>query len=327
MGGNLFKLGRLPKAQYLEIEQEIRSYLQQKIGAENFHIPRYYADKPDFGDMDIIVSLAEIGQNWGKIKKDLINDLGISQFKSNGAVFSTVYKNFQVDYFTAEAEYFEAKYNYLSFNDLSNLIGKIYHRFGLKYGENGLLYVFRRDDTHYKKEIKISTDFRKICAFLHLDYASWEVGFKNLPQMFDWVIKSPFFSVKPYQEELSGGMEKREERRTTVQKFINYLAENQIVKSYHYLENKAEYLPMIHSFFPEADLLNKISEEENLEKIASQIQKKFNGNLIMEWIPGLSGKELGRFILDFKSQFIDFEDFILKSSLVEIKERVIKFNN
>lgn len=325
MGGNLYKLGRLPKEQYLVIENEISDYLSQKIGENNFRIPRYYTDKPDFGDLDIIISLAEIGQNWDKIRLEFVKDLKISQYKSTGAVFSTVYKNFQVDYFTASAEYFESTYNYLSFNDLSNLIGKICHRLGLKYGENGLQYVFRRADSHYKKEIKITTDFHKICAFLGLDYAQWKIGFQNLPQMFDWVIASPYFSVKPYQEDLAGDMEKRSERRTTVQKFIDYLADNQIVKSYNYLEKKSDYLPIIQTFFPEIDLKQQIAKEEELEKIASQVQQKFNGNLIMQWIPELSGKELGQFIFDFKSQFTDFEEFILNTSIDEIQQKVIKF--
>lgn len=49
MGGNLFNLPRLPRADYLERENELRVYLEQKLGA-GFRIPRFYASKPDFGD-------------------------------------------------------------------------------------------------------------------------------------------------------------------------------------------------------------------------------------------------------------------------------------
>jgi hypothetical protein len=63
MGGNLFKLGRKPKLEYLEIETEIRSYLDQKIG-DTYRIPRFYGDKPDFGDMDILVSDAVANESW-----------------------------------------------------------------------------------------------------------------------------------------------------------------------------------------------------------------------------------------------------------------------
>jgi hypothetical protein len=325
MGGNLFKLGRLPKAQYLFLEQQIRQYLDGKLGQNYYRIPRYYAQKADFGDMDIIVSLEKIGDNWQQIRAEIGQDLGITQQKSTGAVFSTVYQNFQVDFFTTSAQYFESTYNYLSFNDLGNLIGKIFRRFNLKYGETGLQYVFRREDSHYKNDILITTDFQKICAFLGLDYQHWVAGFDSLPEMFAWVIASPYFSVKPYQEELAGGMEKRLDRRTTIEKFVNYLADNQIVTVYDYLENKAEYLPMIASFFPEADLLTKIATEKAREKTVKLIQEKFNGNLLMEWIPSISGRELGQLINDFKIQFVDFEAFILNSQPEDIKQQVLDF--
>ena len=55
MGGNLFKLGRIPQAEYKVIEHELRSYLDQKFG-NYYRIPRYYADKADFGDLDIVLS-------------------------------------------------------------------------------------------------------------------------------------------------------------------------------------------------------------------------------------------------------------------------------
>ncbi|MCU0446134.1 MAG: hypothetical protein MUE85_14600 [Microscillaceae bacterium] len=325
MGGNLFKLGRLPKTQYLRLESQIRQYLDHKLGQEYYRIPRYYAQKPDFGDMDIIVSLAQIGANWQQTRLEIVQDLGISQYKASGAVFSTVYQRFQVDYFPIAPEYFESTYNYLSFNDLGNLIGKIFRRFNLKYGETGLQYVFRRQDSHYKQEILISTDFAQICAFLGLDYAQWLQGFENLSDMFDWVIASPYFSVKPYQDELAGEMEKRLDRRTTIQKFNQYLLDNQIVKDYSYLENKDDYLPWIADFFPEAQLLPKIAQEKIREQTTLAIQAKFNGNLLMAWLPQLSGKALGTFIQDFKSQFADFEAFVLATDPDEIKRQVVAF--
>ena len=97
MGGNLFKLGRLERLKYLKLEQELSVYLDAEFG-EYYRIPKYYRQKPDFGDMDILISSAGM-ENWDATKAKLIEDLGIEQHKTIGSVLSTVYQDFQVDFF------------------------------------------------------------------------------------------------------------------------------------------------------------------------------------------------------------------------------------
>ncbi len=80
MGGNLFKLGRIPREKYLKIEAEIRQYLDKKIG--NFYqIPRYYANKPDFGDLDIVINSEAVKHNWEDVRQEIVNDLNIKKYK------------------------------------------------------------------------------------------------------------------------------------------------------------------------------------------------------------------------------------------------------
>lgn len=322
MGGNLFKLGRLPRNEYLEVEGEMRQYLDNKLG-DFYRIPHYYGDKPDFGDLDIIVSSAV--SNWEEKRREIIGDLGITQYKSIGHVFSTVYQNFQVDYFVIPAEHFESTYNFFCFNDLGNLLGKICRRFNLKYGEQGLAYVFRRDDENYKKDIILTKDFAKICQFLQVDYRKWAEGFANLEEMFEWAIASPYFSVEPYLKP-SKMLENRAKDRRTIQKFIEYLHEKKITKTYEYLENRDDYLLWIIENFPEADLPTKIAHEKDLEKRANLIKAKFNGKLLMQLLPQLEGKKLGEFIIEFKKSFADFEEFILENSQEEIEQKILGFS-
>lgn len=324
MGGNLFKLGRLPRREYLEIESEIRHYLDKKLGAF-YRIPRYYGDKPDFGDLDIIVSDAVLKKDWDKIRGEIIADLGVTQSKAIGHVFSTVYKNFQVDYFLTPEASFETLYNFFCFNDLGNLLGKICRRFNLKHGQNGLAYVFRRNDGNYKKDLLLTTDFAEICRFLQVDYEKWKAGFANLPEMFEWVMVSPYFSVEPYLNP-SKTLENRAQERTTMAKFFAYVKENKITKAYPYLENRDDYIPWIAESFPAARLIEKIAAEKELERQTNHIREKFNGQLLMRLRPDLEGKKLGEFIIGFKRQFSDFDGFILKSSPAEINEAIIEFS-
>ncbi|EAY29560.1 hypothetical protein [Microscilla marina] len=322
MGGNLFKLGRLPRADYKQIETELKVYLDQKFG-QHYRIPRYYANKPDFGDLDIVVSSAGIANNWDHMQKEIVQDLGISRYKSAGAVFSTVYKNFQVDFFVRNHQYFETTYNFLSFNDIGNLIGRIFKRFNLKYGEQGLQYVFRRADHHYQKDIEVSKDAAKIMGFLELDFAHWQRGFASKAEMFDWVVACPYFSVKPYIE-MSNKMEKRAKERPTIQAFLEYLEAQHIDKTYDFDEKDA-YLSVIEAYFPEADLLAHIANEKEREKYVLAIKAKYNGRLIMELFPTLKGKALGDFMKAFQAQWQDYEKALYAMTPEEIVDHLKAF--
>jgi hypothetical protein len=320
MGGKLFNLGRISRDQYLEIEGAMREYLDRKIGTAAYRIPRYYATKPDFGDMDVIIKLTD-SATWQNLRQEFVTDLGVTETKSAGSVFSTVYQGLQVDYFTAAPEFLESTYNYLSFNDLGNLVGKICRRFNLKYGEEGLAYVFRRQGGNYKKDLKISTDFVEICGFLQLDYTQWQQGFDELADMFDWVIASPYFSVNPYLNQ-STSLEKRAKERTTIQKFLAYLEEQGISKEYQYLENRDDYLPWIAEQFPAANLLDRILVQRQLDERSMAVKAKFNGDRLMTLLPGLSGKALGAFIVKLKEQIPNFEEYILTEEQ-EVVDRMI----
>ncbi len=320
MGGNLFNLPRLPRADYLERENELRVYLEQKLGA-GFRIPRFYASKPDFGDMDVLVAARD---DWKSLRFDIAKELGITQHKIVGHVFSTVYKNLQVDFFSVEAQHLEPMYNYMSFNDLGNIIGKIFRRFNLKYGEFGLSYVYRRESNeHYKQDLPITTKMQPMLEFLGLDPAPWIQGFETLDQMFSWVIGSKYFSVAPYLDESISKLEKRLETRPTMQRFHDFLLRHNIQKRVEFLE-RHEYIELIAGAFPESNLLEQILEQQVLEQQAIHFAEKFSGQLVMRLRPELEGKALGAFITRFKAQFIDFETWVLEADTKEIEQRIHK---
>ncbi len=324
MGGNLFKLGRIPREAYLPIETDIRAYLDTRRSDFDYRIPRYYGAKPDFGDLDIVIAGEALKQNWESVRAQIVQDLGIQKYRSAGNVFSTVYRDFQVDYFVVAPRFLESSYHYLSFNDLGNLIGKICRRFDLKYGDRGLVYVYRRQDGHYKRDLEVSLDFAQICGFLELNYQKWEQGFMYLEEMFEWITASPYFSVEPYLK-MDKTLEKRTERRTTIQRFIEYIQAKSIKKRYPYRSNRKDYLPWIIEKFPTAKLDEQIAREVKAERKAREIQNKFNGKLVMQLIPSLEGKVLGQFIVAFKTAHPDFEDYILSHSDQEIQADILNF--
>lgn len=323
MGGKLFNLPRMPRAEYLLLEHEMRVYLDKKL-PDKYRIPRAYRDKPDFGDMDIIVSSFP---KWGEVRQEIIADLGITQYRSAGHVYSTVYKGLQTDFFARPERYLESTYNFMSFNDLGNFIGRMFRRFNLKYSEEGLSYVYRRSSNeNYKRDLELTQDFKKICDFLGLDYGAWEEGFENLDALYRWTIQSPYFSVAPYLDEMKGNLKGRAQERTTVTKFVDWLVENKINHRPEFAD-RPYYLPTILEYFPEAKLEEQLEQERLKEARDLEIARKFSGKLVMKLLPQLQGKELGEFIMKFKQSFVDFEDFVLSSSDAEIEKRILEFTS
>ena len=303
MGGNLFKLGRRPKREYLEIEAEVCAVLDPLLGA-GYRIPRYYATKPDFGDLDVVVSRGAIDAlgGWDVFCQAIATQLGVTQTKSVGHVYSTVYREFQVDYFVRDPAVFEATSHYLSFNDVGNLLGKIYRRLGLKYGEDGLSYVFRRASREsYKRELLVSRDWPRILALIGLDVDEWEAGFATLEQAFAWVAASPYFSTAPY-DTLSASTERRAKQRTTIRRFLDWLEREGLDQRYAYRDEADAYVPMIAAAFPEAELERALELERQREADAIVVRAKFGGALVREWI-GLDGKQLGAFLRRFSRAY------------------------
>ena len=122
MGGNYFNLGRLPREEYLEIEADIRSFLDKRYGKGKYRIPRYYEEKPDFGDLDVLLSTNAIpGGTCESLKQDIIQALGIEKYGFPQKKFlSTVYRQFQVDYFLVSEDRLDVKMAFFDFNDLGN---------------------------------------------------------------------------------------------------------------------------------------------------------------------------------------------------------------
>ena len=320
MGGKLFNLPRMPRDAYLEVEGAVRRYLDEKLPGQ-YRIPRHYGDKPDFGDMDVLVAARP---DWDAVRAAITHDLGITETRAVGHVFSTVYRGLQTDFFAVPERFLESAYTFMCFNDLGNFIGRICRRFDLKYGERGLSYVYRRAGGNYTKDREVTLDFARTCGFLGLDHAAWRAGFASLPDMFAWVVASPWFSVAPYLDDVDGPLRKRAAERTTVSRFIAYLREKGVDKRFAF-EDRAAYLPLVVATFPEADLPGQIAREQAAEVRQAELARKFSGKRVMRLVPGLEGKALGELMVRFKASFPDFEAWVLGTAEEEIDARIRAF--
>lgn len=325
MGGNAIKTAiRLTSENYFKVVTEISSILKET----KFKVIPAYFQKPDFGDMDILFPSQHTNI------PNIIKMLNATEIVRNGEVTSIGYQTefgiFQLDLISIPEQFFDFAFNYFSWNDCSNLMGRVAHRLGFKFGHNGFYYVLREpgNNSHVLQEILISTSFKKALEFLEFDYSTYLKGFQTLEDIFKFVIANPYFNKEIYLLENRNAVSRvRDSKRKTYNLFLQYIEHLDTLPSTvdkHVLREK--YLQLALDTFP----MFKAKYAQTLEKlkIKQEVKEKFNGTLV-QTITGLTGKELGNFIMTFKSSFgneNDFTSFVLNSSPDVISSTIKSFS-
>lgn len=308
--------------EYFKLSDELIPRIQKLFNTE-VYLVKAYNKKESHGDMDILVLNSG---NLGNIRGKLADEFPGTPIHCNGNVYSIEYKEFQIDIIPQPVSNWETAKCFFDFDPTGNLMGKIAHKFGLKYGFQGLVYPFRNCDGRLTTDITISRDNRKIFEFLGLDYDRYLQTFDTVEEIFEYIIGSKYFNGDGFMmEELNHIDKKRNKKRATYQGFITYINKNKPVNKFEFSKDKSDYLHLIDEFFPEAGFLTKLAELKKIDGENQSIKEKFNGNLVMEWT-GLSGKELGLVLEKYKSQFGEtYRHFMLKSTDDFIKGHFMKW--
>lgn len=302
----------------IRIYQEISQRLH-KIGLTT-HLVDFYRSKETHGDLDILIKMQ--GQpvnlkNW--VRDNITTNLVYSK-----PVVSFEYENFQVDLIPIAQSNWETAKFFFDKDPSANLMGKITHKFGLKYGWAGLVYPFRNFSGRLTRDIVISKDPRKICEFLGFDYDRYINGFDTLEEIFEFVVGSKYFNTDYFRMENLGHIDrKRNKKRQTYQQFLEYV--NTIKKPGYVFDKKDSYIDYIDKEFPEAKLKQKLKILYKKDEQAKEIASKFNGRLVMQRIPELKGKELGEALNSFKSMFLNFEEYVLNNKSEDILVQFVKW--
>lgn len=305
MGGNSFRqsLGiigkRLEKSEYFDLADRI--FLELDDLFEKSHLVRAFYEKETHGDQDFLVT--KIWNPEIPLKKQLIEKFNLEEkfLHQNSNVYSLLIDNFQVDISLIGEKYFESAGFYMDDSPAGNLVGKIYHKFGASYGYDGLYFTLRDNFNTYKLgSIQISTNNEKICEFLGLDYQQKVAGFDTEKQIFDWVIDSKFFDHRIFAwNAMNHRARVRDKKRPDYNRFLNYVNEKFLDRKYDF-PVKYDDIEILNDFFSEAELVKNIEILREKELKRQESAKKFNGDLIRNWIPGLEGKNLGKAISEFK---------------------------
>jgi hypothetical protein len=336
MGGRALKntfTRRYTKQEFEDVSAELLETIRASF--DRADTPLYYHNKETFGDIDIIVDNGDNTKALSGIRNYINTVFKPNEIFHNGNCYSFDYKEVQVDFMCIPSEDYDSNYHYLAFNDLGNYIGRIAHRLGLKYGQEGLWY------NHYLKgqnlgRVMISKDYREIFKFLDLDYDRWLEGFDELEDTFEFALTSKYFDSQMFQlDSLNRINRERNLKRASYMSFLDWIGKNHPNVVGDYLDGPKEdarasdntnksLIKTVNAKFPEANFTLKIKEIEYEEAKKAYINAKFNGSMVMN-IYGLKGKEIGDALKHFKREIekegYAFDDYILSESQENIFEQ------
>ena len=316
MGGNALKnteTRRFDRAEYLVLSAEILDRLRRLFPlARVAEIPSY-ASKPDFGDMDVVLCSGTLPSNW---VERVLAEFTPNELVSNGNIKSFDVAGLQVDLIVVPEAEFDFTLAYFAYNDLGNLMGRVAHKLGFKYGHAGLVYVFRdsppgapsQTDPTFR-EILISRDLPAVFAYLGYDHDRYLEGFEDLESIFDYTVSTPYFNKSIFLLENRNSISRRRDsKRRTYNAFLKWLDTcGREFPEYRFPENKADNLASAFRAFPGFEREFRRAEAD-LERRRA-FRSRFNGDVLGE-VSGLSGQALGEFIAAFRKSFGDEETLV-----------------
>lgn len=303
MGGKLFNSQRLDTASYEKIRDEVMDKLKGRIA----EIPPAFKTKDSWGDLDVILTYPFLDKEW--IKKEFeITDDCISQ---NSSVISISWKQFQIDFIHMEPENFQSALDYYGRGDAGNLIGRLFHQLGFKFGHIGLYYPVCLKAEDCLGEIIVSKNIEQILKFINLDYNEWKAGFEDKLHLYNWISKSSFFSKSIFKLENQNHLNrKRNAVRPVYQDFLKWLDDKEF-NDYIPLENKTNYLWQVAMFFGFEWMYQAAELIASRAKIMSA-RDVFNGNDVKELL-SIHGKQLGDVMKSYK-KYVEETERILSNA-------------
>ena len=147
MGGKALKIHgveteRKETIDFLRICKEVEPILNE-FGITT-HPVKCYHEKATHGDLDLLLKMTqETHDNNIDLRKIIENEFKPTAIHNGGGVYSFDYDNFQIDFIPCKEKNWECSKAFFDYDPSGNLMGKTSHKFGLKYGFEGLKLPFR----------------------------------------------------------------------------------------------------------------------------------------------------------------------------------------
>ena len=273
--------------------------------------------KQDFGDIDVLVSRDMFGGNFTPevfvtrvcrelglpthnivvVKNGLVKSFGLPI--GDGVVF-------QADIITTCDADIDFSDGYFAWNDCANLMGRIAHKMGLTLGHDGL-WLPVRHETRMLGKILLTKNFYQAVNFLGFDADVWQQGFDDYEQLFAFIVANKKFNPEIFLlDNRNHTARVRDKKRPTYTKFLEHIATMCDDDWYEWPQNKGDFLPTVFAEF--RDALPQWVALVEAAAVEACIKKRFNG-VVVAAATGLTGKELGAFMTEFRNKFEDAYEF------------------
>lgn len=310
MGGNALKsvnTRRYDRDEYLVLERRVVSQLTTYFKAEARPI-QAYSNKPSFGDMDVLLALGPDSPT--DVLAGIKSLFNPTEWVKNGNVYSFDVESLQIDVILTPLSDLQTALTYFAFNDLGNLMGRVAHKLGFKYGHRGLSVIVK-DGDYVIGEHVASQDSRAIFTFLGYDYDRYLRGFDELLDVFQFAASSPYFNKDIYLLDNRNNKSRvRDAKRKTYSAFLDWLEDPELVlPAYPWATLKEQggrvlspaVLAKADVLFPgTTDAVNKLHAQRDRVKASHD---KWNGILAGERT-GRTGKALGLLMAAIKEQLL-----------------------
>ncbi len=338
MGGNAIKQAkRQPASIYHTIASNVVTDLQMALSrllVYGHHlnvkaqvIPAYH-NKQDFGDIDCVYCVNSSVPTNQLLTDSVLTELsklgGSSEleFVRNKDVVSLLYHEMQLDLIRVEPEEFDFALGYFSYNDLGNLIGKIAHNFGLKFGHHGLTMPIRENDNHVVGEVILTLNFADALEFLGFDYSRYQRGFNDLVDIFQFVVDSKHFNAQLFSfENMNATARIRDRKRSTYNQFLQFIEQTKPANKWEFDADKTTWMPVIFERFPNTEHIY----EQHLKEVVfrREVRRKITEAGLFELIQMMPNNVVGPLMAKFHAMFP--RSLILTCPESQLKSKILSF--
>jgi len=305
MGGNALKnceTRRVSAEEYEVISKEVVDLLNKLNDPEASITPIIsYSSKPDFGDIDVLFEIRH-GFSYTDLASEISKAFNSKEIVPNGNCISAEYKGFHVDVIKTPTPEFHTSVVYFAYNDLGNLMGRIAHKMGFKYGHRGLVYQFRTTEDHVFEEVIVSTNMSDIFKFMGYDFPQWERGFNTVEEIFIFASSSPYFNKQIFLLKNRGHISRiRDKKRKNYGLFLKWVEDRGGLPEYPWpsMDERGgrraseEFLQKAFNSFPSFSV--KYGDVVKRVEAYNKYKSLFSGDHVRT-LTRLEGVELGDFI-------------------------------
>lgn len=302
MGGNAlsFETRRVSATEYKDLSGKIVCIAQSVFPGADIRIVQSYRNKPDHGDIDVLIST---GVNDSRRSEIIQSAFAPKEIFANSNCYSFDYDDVQIDFIFLPPDDMDIASAYFAYNDLGNLVGRVYHKMGLKFGHDGL-WLTVMADTRVIGEICLSKDIKEILEFGAYDYETWKSGFDNLDDIFEFVVSSKFYSYDIFDlDNRNSKARMRDRKRKTYTAFLKFAEDLKAIdgeSDYRWMPSSSYLADVLVQF----DILDDYVQIIRDYSESRYVRSIFNGKIVMEVVPSLQGRDLSKFMSDFVNNVV-----------------------